>query len=249
MALSLVIAAWMALWLPSMRHLLPVPADLEDGKRVVLLAAEDEYDARQTLAEFARELERDLNLRCTLLASDSKTDLPGLEALDGADLLIIFVRRRTLPEEQIARIRAYVESGRPVIGLRTASHAFENWKEFDKEVLGGAYSGHHGKGRATSLSRAPGAARHPILRGLPRELPTSPSWLYRNTPLAPSAVPLLVGRVEGEAPEPVAWVNTPRPGQRVFYTSLGHREDFAQAWFRRMLRNAVAWALEGRSLR
>lgn len=249
MAISLVVAALMACWLPITSQALPSPADLEDSKRAVLLAAEDEYDAKLTLAELARDLERDLGLRCTLLTSDSKTDLPGLEAVEGADLLIVFVRRRTLPEEQIARIRAYVQSGRPVIGLRTASHAFENWKEFDKEVLGGAYSGHHGKGRPTSLSRAPGAARHPILRGLPRELPNSPSWLYRNTPLAPSAVPLLIGRVEGEAPEPVAWVNTPRPGQRVFYASLGVPEDFAQAWFRRMLRNAAAWALEGRSLR
>ena len=53
------------------------------------------------------------------------------------------MRRMTLPADQLGQVKRYIESGKPVIGLRTASHAIQNWLEMDKLVLGGNYQGHH----------------------------------------------------------------------------------------------------------
>ena len=74
------------------------------------------------------------------------TALPGIEAARTCDLLFVFVRRNTLPEDQLKIVQEYCEAGRPVVGIRTASHAFQNWLEFDKTVLGGNYRGHYGTG-------------------------------------------------------------------------------------------------------
>ena len=68
-------------------------------------------------------------------------------------------------------------------------------------------------------------------------------WLYKTSPLGPKTTVLMTGRVEGREPhEPVAWTNKSKFGGRVFYTSLAHPDDFQQAAFNRLLRNAIAWA-------
>ena len=130
--------------------------------------------------------------------------IAGLEALDSADLAILFIRRMTLPEEQLAQFKKFAASGKPIIGLRTASHAFENWKEWDRDVLGGNYQNHHNNQLATTVRAAPEAAGHPILKGGPKEF-ASPGSLYRNSPLPDGATVLLMGSVEGKPAEPVAW--------------------------------------------
>jgi type 1 glutamine amidotransferase len=122
------------------------------------------------------------------------------------------------------------------------------WDEFDRDVLGGNYTGHHGNSKPgdprTLVRVVPDAARHPILRGVPGDEFVVRSWLYKVSPLAKGATPLLIGRVEGrEAPEPVAWTHT-RRGGRVFYTSLGHPEDFELPAVEKLLKNAIDWAAE-----
>ena len=178
----------------------------------------------------------------------------GLEALDSADLLVLSVRRRTLPEGQLAKIRAYVEAGKPLAALRTSSHAFalrsgeppkghDVWPEFDREILGGNYHNHFGTKLKTFVKRSPAAKDHPILAGVPAEEFPVTSSLYKNHPIADAATVLVTGRVEGvEQHEPVAWTYD-RDGQRVFYTSLGHPGDFENEAFRLMLTNAVAWGI------
>src|SRR5207237_3258643 len=106
---------------------------------VVLISGEYEYKSAETLPVFKQYLETNYGFNCIYLERAKGEDIPGLDALAKADLVILFVRRMTLPAEQLGRIKNYVESGKPLIGLRTASHAFENWKEFDHEVLGGNY--------------------------------------------------------------------------------------------------------------
>jgi type 1 glutamine amidotransferase/nicotinamidase-related amidase len=215
--------------------------------RIVFVIAEDEYFAKDTLPEFAKaELEGKLHWKPKLLQSDSKTDIPGLEAVDSADLLVLFMRRRELPEEQVNHFRKYFEAGKPVVGLRTASHAFQNWPEFDHAVLGGNYTGHHGNPREVAVRPwSSEAAGHPILRGVVRDGESwrSASTLYRNTPLAAGAVPLLRGRWGDQPEEPVAWTNT-HNGGRVFYTSMGTPEDFKDPKFRKLLVNAIQWAMD-----
>ncbi|MBL9122553.1 MAG: isochorismatase family protein [Planctomycetaceae bacterium] len=229
---------------------------------VVFVVGEDEYETKTTLPRFADEELASRNIRTTFVhASESDpNDFPGLEALDSADLLVVSVRRRTPPTEQLARIKAYLASGKPVVGIRTASHAFALrdgneppaghavWPEFDGTVLGGHYTGHHGNkpgaGARTLIWIEPGAADNPLLQGFPAGELQVPSWLYKTSPVASSAKVLLRGRVEGKQPdEPVAWTYATPAGNRVFYTSLGHPEEFAMPAFRHLLTNGIVWAL------
>jgi type 1 glutamine amidotransferase len=234
------------------------PVDSRRG-RVVFLIGEDEYKTWETLPEFAGSELRGLGYTTRVVVEDpaNKHRFPGLvEALREADLLVVSVRRRALAREELDAVRAHVAAGRPLVGLRTASHAFSPrandadagtaWSGFDGEVLGGNYQGHHGAGPAVALEAAPGAAaKHPILTGVNPGTWTSEGSLYRVTPLRPEALPILIGSVPGKPPEPVAWTHVagPRRG-RVFYTSLGHPGDFARPGFRRLLLNGMLWAMD-----
>jgi type 1 glutamine amidotransferase len=144
-----------------------------------------------------------------------------------------------------------MNSGKPLIALRTACHAFDTrgsapegyaeWPKFDPEVLGGNYHGHHGAGPKCTVTLAGGAEDHPILTGV--KLPfTSNGSLYEVRPLADSTTRLLIGTIPDKEPEPVAWTN--HYGlSRIFFTSLGHADDFNNASFRQLLINAVFWAI------
>ncbi|MBM3831513.1 MAG: hypothetical protein FJ406_13400 [Verrucomicrobia bacterium] len=211
---------------------------------IVLVSGEFEYKSAETLPVLKGKLEAQFGAKCVYLArpADPKTQtIAGLEALDTADLAIIYIRRMTLPEEQLAHFKKFAASGKPIIGLRTASHAFENWKEWDREVLGGNYQNHHNNKLATTVRVAPDAANHPILQGVAKEF-ASPGSLYRNDPLPPGATVLLTGSVEGKPAEPVAWTRS-HDGAAVFYTSLGHPGEFGTESFDRLMLNAVKWAL------
>jgi putative heme-binding domain-containing protein len=153
-------------------------------------------------------------------------------------------------------LRAHVAAGKPLIGIRTASHAFDAppksadyaaWSKFDVEVLGARYGGHYGNkppaAPHTTVEVVSSNASHLVLTGVqPKEFRVT-SHLYKNSNLADTCVPLLRGHVEGkDTVEPVAWVNTAQD-RRVFYTSLGNPEDFQLPAFRRLLLNGILWCL------
>jgi putative heme-binding domain-containing protein len=226
--------------------------------RAVFVIGDDEYKTEQTLPAFARAELEPLGVRCTFVIADPKTphDFKGIEALDDADLLVVSTRRRAPRADQMSMIRRYLESGKPVVGIRTASHAFDakgqappghaEWRTFDPDVLGGHYTGHHANDLLPTVTLAKGAKGHPILSGVSTPFRGHGS-LYKTSPLAASTRPLLVGKIStsrGPDPpaEPVAWVNLVG-ASRVFYTSLGHPGDFDDPAFRRLLRNGVFWAL------
>lgn len=226
----------------------------------VLLIADDEYDTARTLPAFAAaHLADRFEIRTVALANDGKDparryDLPGLpEALQDADLLIVSARRTPLPGPQLHAVRAHVAAGKPVVGIRTASHAFHlrnqpppeglaDWPTFDPVVLGGHYDDHYGVGPTTTVALAPGAGGHPILAGVDIPSLATPASLYRVRPLAPNTRPLLLGAIPGRPPEPIAWTFQRADGGQTFYTSLGHPDDFQNPAFIRLLVNAIAWA-------
>lgn len=225
--------------------------------RVVFFSAESEYGAAETLPEFAHELQTKYGLYCEILQGSTakrgndRYELAGLEALTDADLAVVFMRRRALPPDQMKYLHDYMAAGKPLIGLRTACHAFDTrgsapegyaeWPKFDPDVLGGHYHGHYGTGPRCTVTLAAGAQGHPVLAGV--KLPfTSEGSLYEVRPLAESTKSLLIGTIPDKDPEPVAWTN--HSGQSlVFFTSLGHPDDFKKASFRRLLINAVFWAM------
>ena len=165
----------------------------------------------------------------------------GEDRLENADLAVIFIRRMTLPEEQLNRFKQFLKAGKPIVGIRTASHAFENWKEWDHDVLGGNYHMHYGHELLPVIRAAPGAARHSILHGLPTEF-VAHGGLYKNAPLPPGSVPLLFGTIPDQPVEPVAWTHSYQ-GARIFYTSLGHPKDFETEPFKQLVVNAIYWGL------
>ena len=212
--------------------------------KIVFVAGEYEYLSRETLPKFAEELGKTKDAAIVVLSrpEDPKQQtIPALDRLKDANLLVLFVRRMTLPEHEVKFFRDYVDAGKPLVALRTSSHAFENWKEFDKDVLGGNYQGHHGAKLKTTVSFVAEAKDHPLLRGVSSFV--SEGSLYKNAPLQPGTKPLLMGEVEGKPPEPIAWTYEHK-GSRVFYTSLGHPSDFKEESFRRLVTNAISWALK-----
>ena len=231
--------------------------DSEDAgaPRVVLVAGEDEHGSAETLAELARLLEERHGLDCVLLVARARDDVPGLEALAHADLAVFYLRYRTLPDEQLEHVLSYVRSGRPVLGLRTSTHAFlyppedprAAWNDgFGTELFGQRWLYHYGHGSRTTVRRADASREHPILDGVATPF-ESRAWLYHVNPLPQDCTVLLTGtaidsdRSRTEL-EPVAWART-SGGRRAFYTSLGERGDFGLAPVRRLLVNAVHWCL------
>jgi type 1 glutamine amidotransferase len=117
------------------------------------------------------------------------------------------------------------------------------WETFDADVLGGNYHGHFPTDRSALVEVADSAAHHPILAGIPGSSQwTTNGALYRVTPLRDRTTVLMYGQIEGQPAEPVAWTHSYRGG-RVFYTSLGHPDDFDNDGFNRMLVGAVFWCL------
>jgi nicotinamidase-related amidase/type 1 glutamine amidotransferase len=221
---------------------------------LVILMAESEYQTARTLPEFARKhLGKYFRVSMVYGSETNPHDVPGLEVLNEADLALISVRRRALPSKQMAIIHKFVDSGKPLIGIRTASHAFSlrgskppegcsTWESFDADVFGGHYSNHHGDGPKVQIKAVPSAAEHPILVGVNLAELQGNGSLYKVSPLAKTSVPLLVGSIPDKPVEPVLWTNSTKAGGRVIYTSLGHPNDFKEAAFNRLLSNAIHWA-------
>ncbi len=221
--------------------------------RVLFLVGDEEYKTAETVPAWAKAELAWRGVNCTFIIDDPKqpATLAGLEKLPEADALFISLKRRALTPEQFAIIRKHLDAGKPVIGIRTASHAFgakkpeagrAAWDTFDVEVFGGHYENHYGKGPATVVTAVPGQA---LASGWPGEAMKFTSSLYKSRNLAPGTTVVLNGTSEGkpEIAEPVAWMRTDG-GRRTFYTSLGSAEDFAEPAFRRLLLNAVLWAVQ-----
>jgi uncharacterized protein len=227
---------------------------------IVILAGEGEYQSDQTMRGPADDMANELGARVSYLVPDVLPDYPDfpwssfgdLGVLDTADLLVIYTRFRQLPDAEMHALDTYCARGGAVLGLRTATHAFHfaadspwfEWNDgFGREVLGSPWISHHGHTSSTVVSHEP-ACSHPILDGLPTTF-TSRSWLYRVR-LSDGCLPLLHGDPvtpeDSPTPGPVAWTRCARGG-RVFYTSLGHPEDFTLAPFRRLLVNAARWCV------
>jgi len=236
--------------------ILALPGHALDGPHVVFVIGESEYDTATTLPDFAAAELETRGVRTTFVFADENR-FPGIEAIESADLVVLSVRRRTPPRDQLELIRAYLRRGKPLLALRTSSHAFAlrssappeghvDWPTFDVEVLGGRYENHYDNRQGTDVYIRPEAGVHPILADVKHPSFRSGGTLYRSRDLEASTFVLLEGRtiVDGETvDEPVAWTHA-YGDSRIFYTSLGHASDFAQAPFRQLLFNAIFWAME-----
>ena len=207
--------------------------------KVAIYSGSFEYKSHDTLKILKEHLEKNYNVVCTLnLAKDETTPIPGLDQLQSCDVAIIFTRRLQLPEDQIAQIKKYCDSGKGIVGIRTASHAFQTWLDFDKLVLGGDYHNHYSKDLPATLKFEEKAKGHPVLAGVKPF--TTIGKLYKN-PEPAADITRLITAVTAEYSEPVAWVRVRPNNGRVFYTSLGVPEDFSDQNFLKLVSNAVLW--------
>ncbi|MBI2950216.1 MAG: ThuA domain-containing protein [Verrucomicrobia bacterium] len=224
--------------------------------RVVFVVGENEYQTWETLPVFAeKELAwRGINCEFVNAPPAGGNEFTNWQAIAKADLLFVSIRRRTPPTRMIDAIRAHLNTGKALVGIRTASHSFgakppddqhSAWDTFDRDVLGGHYQNHYGNNLAPKVRVAAGAASHPVLTGVDVDNFRTRYSLYRGRDLAATTATLLTGTiaVDGkDVTEPIAWVNT-GANRRVFYTSLGGPDDFKAPAFRRLLLNGVLWAL------
>lgn len=232
----------------------PLRLSQDHRPRLAIVIAEDEYDTPRTLSAFAREdLEKDFKISLIYNSANRPHELIGLEALGDADALILSVRRRALPVEQVSALKSFVASGKPVLGIRTSSHAFTQrdesapaerlfWPEFGQEVFGVVYEGHHDNSVTPVITRAPQGTLDSLFTSIPEGPFSGGGSLYRFRTLEPSAVVLLQGTIPNQQTQPVAWTYLRANGGRSFYTSLGHAKDFENPVFLQLLHNAVRWA-------
>ena len=215
---------------------------MNESLRLTMLSGSFEYDSEDSLTVLRDYLRyHSPEIASTLIAYRSEEDDPSLQLLEEeTDVLLVFTRRLDTTGAELERFRQYCAAGKPIVGVRTASHAYQNWLAFDREVLGGSYDGHYGSGVAARIEIAGEAGGHPVLKGV--EPFESRGSLYRNTPIAGDAELLLTGRTP-EHFEPVAWTRRHPGGRRgrIFYTSLGHQKDFWELDFLRLIDNAVNW--------
>ena len=222
---------------------------------LLIIMAEQEYKTNQTLPAFAaKHLGQLFKVDYVHASEKERNDLPGIEAISEADIILVSVRRRLLPSPKMKLLLDFAAKGKPIVAIRTASHAFAmrkkgewkddlvEWSGFDQKIIGGNYTGHHGNGPRVALSSPAAGKAHPILKGVDLGKLKGCGSLYKTTPLAKSATQLVRGTIEGKAPEAIAWTNKTSSGGRVFYTSLGHVDDFAQPGMNILLRNALCWA-------
>jgi type 1 glutamine amidotransferase len=211
---------------------------------------------RPIAEDMSEQLGADVTYRVPDVLADTpdfpESSFGDLTVLDDADLLVVYTRWRQLPDEEMRRIVAYVESGGHILGLRTSNHAFHypedsefaEWNShFGRDVLGSPWISHHGHSSSTDVTWATPSG-HLVLEGIPEAFHMR-GWLYR-TSLAEGCSPILWGvPVDPEnepTPSPVAWTREDR-GQRVIYTNMGHPSDLRQTLVRRFLCNAAQWCL------
>lgn len=195
------------------------------GKHVVLVSGDEEYRSEEALPMLAQILSKHHGFKTTVLfAIDPKdgmvqpnvnNNIPGLEALGSADLLVLFIRFRNLPDEQMKHFDDYFKSGKPILGLRTATHAFNltsptykkyTWTSKDADFVGGfgkqilgetwvAHHGAHGK-EGTRGVIAAGAESQPIFKGIePGSIFGTTDVYTVKTPLPEGSTSLLIGEV------------------------------------------------------
>jgi type 1 glutamine amidotransferase len=218
------------------------------GKHIVLVTGDEEYRSEESMPQLAKILATQHGFTCTVLFAINKEtgeidpetvdNIPGLEALDTADMMVMFTRFRELPDEQMKHIIDYTNSGRPIMGLRTATHAFFYKDHMDspyakwtwnstgeipggwgRAVLGETWVCHYGDHQIQSTRGvvAEGQEDNPIVRGC--EDIWGPSDVYGITTLNGDCTPIIMGEVlVGMNPTdevftdkpaiPVAWTKT-----------------------------------------
>ncbi|MDR7129221.1 hypothetical protein J2X69_001556 [Algoriphagus sp. 4150] len=208
------------------------------GKNVVLISGDDEYRSEESMPMMAKILSTHYGFNTTVLfpiepetgdiVPSYQNNIPGLEFLENADLVIMLIRFRDLPLDQMKYLDNYFKSGKPFIALRTSTHPFSikdknspfakwTWNSevpgweggFGQQIVGETWVAHHGihksEGTRALIDGGNRDADHPILRGV--DDIWAPTDVYSIKSLPAEANVLLYGQsTAGMTPEaPLMW--------------------------------------------
>ncbi|WP_235941067.1 BNR-4 repeat-containing protein [Cyclobacterium roseum] len=239
--------------------ILPSPAENNIGKdkKITFLISKDpdNYEADLTVPYLAMKLAKENGYQTQVILGEGERTafhLPKLETIGDSDLLVLFLRRIALSTDQMVLIRNHLQEGKPVIGIRTANHAFSvreeipsgfvDWWDFVPEVLGHENKGYGPATEKTYIQfiKKPGKG---LLSGIDRQTWKSDGNLYLiGNSLDPKAKVLVSGISSGKS-NPIAFRR--KAGKsKVFYTSLGYPTDFTHPHFLQLMKNAIQWTLK-----
>ena len=263
----------------------PAKEGTANGKKIVLVSGDEEYRSEESCPMLAKILSQKHGFECVVLFainpdggyvdSNYQKNIPGTASLSSADLMIIGTRFRQLPDDQIANFAAYLNAGKPVIGFRTATHAFSGsaktgdfaWSEFGLKILGEKWVNHHGQHNSQGTRGIVEAAnaKHEVLTDVGEIF--GPTDVYGIANLDQKAATILLrGAVtESLKPDskaidgpknnpmmPLAWLReyTAPNGKtkgKAFCTTMGASTDFADEDLRRLVVN-VSYHLLGKKV-
>ncbi|MCW5516880.1 hypothetical protein [Muriicola sp. Z0-33] len=222
---------------PEVAQWLTYEGSEENGQHIVLISGDEEYRSEEALPQLAKILSQHHGFKCTVLFAQHPDkpgivnanyveNIAGLEVLEQADMMFIFTRFRALPDDQMAHIDNYLMSGKPVVGIRTSTHAFNfsetstskythysngyagektEWTDgFGRLVLGEKWISHHGhhKHQSTRGVIAPGNEQHEITNGLAAGDIWGSTDVYGvRLPLPGDSEPIILGQVVNRAGE------------------------------------------------
>lgn len=261
------------------------PGSANNAKHIVLVAGDEEYRTEESMPMLAKILSQKHGFKCTVLFAlgpngadfidpNNSAGIRGWDALADADLMIIGTRFRKPSSQDAKYIANFLNAGKPVIGTRTATHAFNGEGEFEGlkyadfglKILGETWVSHHGKHKVEGARSVvePGKEKHPILTSVASFF--APSDVYGVTHLTESDEVLLRGAVtetldpsskiteskQNQPMQALAWVhsytspNGKKQGKS-FCTTAGASVDFVDESLRRLIVNA-SYYLTGRNI-
>ncbi len=221
---------------------------------VAVMVSDDHYHADTLLPPLVEKLAQENHWNIVVLHGKGTSNFPDIDVLEKADTLVVFVRRLTLPKDQLATLKKYVESGRGLVALRTACHGFtlrnkpapdgcENWSEFDADVLGGNYHDHGKDPLGSDIQNVESKLDSPILKDVKPDRWHSIGSLYWTAPIKDDTTLYQTGSSPEGKDVPVTWTRL-HGKTRVAFTALGHPKDYEVEAFQKLLRNLIAWSLE-----
>ncbi len=215
----------------------PPAAAASPASHVVFLIADDGSGPGEALPAFAREFLEPLGIHAIFVRPDPRDPnrLHSMPPDREVDVLVIAASHRPLGRDEAAFVQRHIAASKSVVGIRNASH----------DVFGARDLGELPVAAVGPLQAATRAVRHAILAGMDPEA-LSPAGPVARHQLDATSMPLIVRAIRKDGVptivEPVAWTRN-LGKSRVFFTSLGQRDDFKQRAFGILLANAIQWAL------
>ncbi len=233
--------------------------DSDPKPSIVFIVSNDplNYEAYNTIPKYAGWLEEQGKYQVQVIEAIGerrKAHLPDIKAIKKADLLVVFCRRLAFKPKQMKILKDYVRKGNPVVGLRTANHAFSirdslpegyvDWWDFVPDVLGCENRGYEPEELGTIVRTVDKNKTHQILDGIESDGWRSNGQVYKVAPLIDQNAKILLTGSTENVTEPFAWIRTTKFGGKVFYTALGYPDDFENDNFIKLITNGIEWAIQ-----